>query len=396
MPLLPDGGNYKGGGVAPSSRIPQGLTGGYLGQLANQYGANLQSQLGNNYQSYLGNVGIADAVYGQAQNAAQASYGSDLARLGEQQFRDVDLARLANQYLGDYQGNTYRNQQQGIVRNQGFLSEQFNADAANAQAVTDYLNGRKNLTTEQYNQAVHYLTQRGINLGNLQSFANREYDLTLQDASNQLNNGLMSANLQKVQGERAAGSDATVRGAKGSVGYGQDLKDIAAAYGLTEQQLRDSFGTRKGGAQLGLDRATNDIGQQRNSINNDLANQYIDYKGNISGLNEQIRGNQFQQDNRYRDYRQQYANYNDQWMQNQYEYNYQQGQRDITSQTIDSVAREYGIREGDVNNALNQAMSRAGLDYNNTINQLNQMLQSNNAQTQTQAQNFLASLLAQA
>lgn len=66
----------------------------------------------------------------------------------------------------------------------------------------------------------------------------------------------------------------------------------------------------------------------------------------------------------------------------------------LDDKALDSLAREYGIRASDINNQLKLATTKLGLDYAQTIKQLNDQLHSNNAQLAQQAMNFMYQMLA--
>lgn len=403
MPMLPDGGSYKG--TKPTNARPQtqnygtGAQGGsnsFLNSYAQNYGNTVNSQLANLQNQYNGQVGMASSVYNNNVAGAQASSQNDLARLREQQFRDVDLARLGLGYQTEYQDAGYNNAMRQAGWDMDSLLAQYEADRGRADQIAGGLREDQAALRQRYDSDIAYIQALGGNVGNEQTFLNRQWDNSIKDITSQFKTGVDAAQLQKGVANRANLSDATARGAIGSFGFGQQERDILAQYQNQYAQLGNAHDTGVRGAQLGLDRGSNDLAMKLRGFQNQADNTKFGYTDAARGINQQLEGQGYNWANQERDFADA-RNQHQTNIDNIYEdYRYKQGQNDVTSQTIDSVAREYGIRQADVGNALKQAMTSAGLDYNNTIAQLNGMLQSGTANAQANAQNFLAQLLAAA
>lgn len=162
---------------------------------------------------------------------------------------------------------------------------------------------------------------------------------------------------QKDQSGRSALSDATARGDVGGLGYNQSQNDIAEQYNIATGRnelnknlqiagldfSKNNSTIQHNSAAQGLvhDRNSTDIGHQSDVVN---AN------ANIAKLGQQ-------------------------------------------GQALKLMADQYGMSQDDAYKKYQEQMTRMGLNYGETIRQIQQMYDSGNAQLQQQALNFQTQLL---
>jgi hypothetical protein len=407
-------GNPAGGGYYSPTGTGAGLPGfptnpGTQG-MVDQYQAWINSQQAANNSSYLGNSGIAGLVRDSQITDLRRGAETDLARLAEQRFRDVDLARAGLDNQNTLAGSVWdtMNQQFGldmnnINRQMSNLDAQITADREYTGTLNNQVSGAMGRRGQELASQREYINWQKSNLGTIQEFVNRGFNIGNQQAQDAFTGVRENATLQRDSTLRTAEDEAVARGANLSRGYGQVVGEIGQQYTNTlNQATRERTTTLD---QLGLtrDRGNNEITTARRGYDYNLTQADQNYNEQIANLQAQYDSIQYQQGNRERDYGSNRGDlqYGADTRRNRHEgdvanYNYEAGNRDIASQQIDSIAREYGLREQDVNGALQSATQRIGLDYNNTMNQLAQQLNSGNAQLQQQAQNFLQQLMAQA
>jgi hypothetical protein len=437
MPFtLPDGGNWKtanpngpgvqrqpgtfyaNGNPATSYYSPTGTGAGMPGWPTNpgtqgvvdQYQAWINSQQSTNNANYLSGTGIAGLVRDTQIGDARRSADADLARLAEQRYRDVDLGRMTLDNQNTLAGSVWDTMNRQFGLDMGNLSRQISgldaqiqADRQYAGVVGNQIGSARGRRAQEHAATREYLSWQRGNLSTIQEFVNRGFNIGSQQAHDAFTGVQENATLQRNSNLRTAEDDAVARGANLSRGYGQVVGEIGQQYTNTVTQAqRDRTNTLN---QLGLtrDRGTNEVAQQRRGLDYNLTQNDQQYAENLANLQAQYDQLQYQQGNRERTYQDNRGQltYQHGSRQNQFDsdvanYRYDASNRDVASLRIDSIAREYGLREQDVDNALKSVTQRIGLDYNNTMNQLAAQLNSGNAALQQQANNFLMQLMAQA
>ena len=329
-----------------------------------QYGslqANLQDQLLGQYTS---GAGMAQGRYDLGYDQLEQGYHTDRALLGERQYRDVDLAR--------------RDNSAGLLNNanqRGVLDERRGIRGTMFQNQQDYLNDQAGFLNRSQDNAYGrfqsndaYLGQQGRDLMAQYGFAGREF------AQNQ-----EGAFANRETQKRGATSDAAARGAFGSAGFGDNIQDIYGQYGRAMDENT-----------LQLDRTNQSIDERDRAIGNDRANLRFNYTDTTIGFDRDKRGLEKGHADNKTGYQDDLASFRGQYSSNDYERSRLQN----VDAGLDSLAREYGIKKQDLRNQFDNAVTKMGLDLNETMSSLEQMLNSGNAQLQAQGMSFMQQMMA--
>lgn len=86
--------------------------------------------------------------------------------------------------------------------------------------------------------------------------------------------------------------------------------------------------------------------------------------------------------------------YHNQFTANDISYNHTAADIAVHKDALDSLGKEYGIRADEITNQLKSATVKLGLNYAQTVQQINAQLKSGNSQLQQQAINFMMQLMA--
>lgn len=289
---------------------------------------------------------------------------NDLGVLGQQRFRNVDLARDDNRAALLHNSNMrgVLDTSRGLVgqdfsRQQGFLNDQMG-----------FLNERQGLAYDQFQSTDQYAGQQARDLMAQYGFAGRQFAQTQEEA-------FANRSTQK----RAATSDATARGAFSSAGFGDNIQDIYGQYGRT----MDANTLQLDRTTQSIDERDREIGQQRKDLRLGYEGQQIGFRQDARGINNAHDINRIGTEGEYNQLRGQYSA-ND----------LQRANLQNVDKGLSSLAKEYGLKEADIKNQFNQAVDRMGLDLNETQQQLGQMLASGNAQLIAQANQFMSQMMA--
>jgi hypothetical protein len=275
---------------------------------------------------------------------------SDMGLLGEQKYRNVDLAR-GQQGIDQGYLDTMR----------GLAGEGHGSERNYLNAMIGQLNDRKNLAYEKYGVNDAYMAQQGVDNAAQYGFNARGYQQELDSAFD-----------QRGTQQRAARSDAAARGAFGAAGTRDN-----------EQDIMDQYGRSMEAANLGLDMGNQQVDERDRAIGNNRDNLGMDYRGQQTAFTEQQLGYDRAHTNNDLGYRGQMAGYD------------KQGKELAqTGKALDSLAREYGIKETDLRNGFKNGVTKIGLDLADTQAQLEQMLSSGNAQLIQQGMNFMNQMMA--
>lgn len=337
---------------------------GQTNNLIDQFG-NLQemqySNLGNQYAS---GAGQASARYDLGMQQLKDGLNIDMGMLGEQRYRAVDLGAADNAALLNYYNQMY-----GITDAQrGIRGTQF-TDQQN------YLNQQVGLLNQAQDNAYNRFNTNDAYMGQ------QAQDLMAQYGFNQRNRDqeMDSAFSQRGTQRRGAASDAAARGAFGSAGFGDNISDIQGQY---DQSVART--------QLGFDQANQQFDEQGRAIGNNRDNLRFGYNDTVIGFDRDKIGiaNAHNQNNTgYASDLQQFAaTYAGLDKSIQQTKNAQAG--------FASLAREYGMKEADIKNQFKNASTALGLDYNDTMQQLDQMMSSGNANLYAQAMQFMQQMMA--
>lgn len=336
----------------------------YVTSITGQYDAWSDSQQDALQNRYNLGVGEAGALRDLNRSILDQGLNTDLGLLGEREYRDVDLARerLAGQQmdLGTYMDI--------LAQRKGIRRDQFVTDRDYYTALNGLLGQERGLAYNQFQSNDQYAAGRAQDNLAQYGFAARDY------ATDMAGNAL-----SRDTSRRAATSDAAARGAFGSSGFRDNISDIAEQFGLNADQ-----------AQLALDRANQQIGEQDRAIGNDRSNLAFGYQGRVIGFDRDAAGLTRAAATNYHSYRDDLQGFRKQ------ETDLAAQGRDLaqTGKALDSLAREYGIKREDIQNQFQNSVTKMGLDYNSTLNQLNDMLASGNAELIARGMNFLTQLMA--
>lgn len=293
-------------------------------------------------QTTMSNIGFdsANRRFDMDRDYAQQGYGLDqrglrndfdygMARQGQQQYRDVDLAGFRNNNNLDLANRTYGTARGSAIADFGTTSNRLDANFRGDNRDFDTLGAFLNKQRGQAGEAFG-LARQGNQL---------QYD----------------------QSSRAASDDAAGRGAVTSTGYAD-----------TRTELSRQLGVSNDNAQLTRDRdfASNDrdqanLGSNRTRTSDLYAN---DSQG---ALND-------------RDFAIQRADNSLFGARNDHEYN---------RAAIDSVAKEFGLSRDEMTSAFNLGMERLGLDMGSTMNKITEAKQSNNTAQRAAGDALLAEVL---
>ena len=343
-------------------------------QLASQFRNQQVDQFGNfqsSQQSALQdqyNQGLAMATGRTDFNTDVLRQGltTDLGLLGQQQYRNVDLAR---QGVGIDQN--YLNTMRGVTQNIfGIQGEQHQGEQDYINAMIGQLNERQRTAFDKYNVNDRYAAGQAVDNNRQLGFNARGYEQDVQ--------GAFAA---RGTQQRGAVSDAAARGAFGSAGFGDNIQDI---YGQYDQATK--------AATLGLDQANQQVDERDRAIGNSRDNLGLDYRGQQTAFREQQLGYDRAHMNNNTGYRMQ----GEQMRGTMAGYDKQGAELKNTMAGIDSLAKEYGIKKQDLLNGFKNGVTKLNLDLADTQAQLEQMLSSGNAQLIQQGMNFMNQMVAAA
>lgn len=280
----------------------------------------------------------ANVGRGYDERALQLNHNADMARLGNSQYRDVDLARAR---LGD--------------------------DMASAQR---RYNTAYDISGRQYNDRTTAAAGAyGIDIGRLADqlgFAGRQYTNTErflgaegQIALRDRELGMQRADLGNSQARRAAANAAASQGAATSSGYNATQNELVQQLGLDRAGVTQAWNRQSNdltrnldSTRLGWDQAQSDNrwGNEQAVLTRDTA---------FRGADTALRSTRQDADNAYADAQA------DAVRQNQY---------------IDSVAKDYGISRSQMEAAFKLGSDRLGFDYAQLIAKLTREQTNLNAQ----------------
>lgn len=328
-----------------------------FGNLQDLRGANLMDQ-------YTSGLGMAQARYDLGMDQLQSGLDIDLGILGQRRYRDVDLGRQDNAAALLHNSNM-----RGVLdTRRGLIGESFSTRQGYLNDQLGFIGDRQDLAYDRYQTNDAYLGQQAKDLMAQYGFASREYDTQIEEA-------FANRNTQ----QRAAVSDSAARGAFGSAGFGDNIQDI---YGGYDRQ------TDRAGLQL--DRTTQSIEERDKALGNQRDNLGFGYDEQVIGFNESIRNINNQHDQNRIGTQGAYNDLTGQYSANDLERTKLQN----VNKGLDSLAKEYGLREQDMRNQFNNAVDKMGLDLNETNQRLEQMLNSGNADIMAQGMNFMRQMMA--
>ena len=329
-----------------------------------EFGA-LQENSGNDLLSqYTNSAATAEARYQLGVNQLEQGMNTDLGVMGQQRHRAINLAGDDNRagLLHNANMRGVLDQQRGI-RGQQFGDQQ---DYLNAQ--TGFLNDRQNNAFDRFGSNDQYMAGQSQDLLAQYGFNARGYEQEVQGA-------FADRNTQ----QRASASNAAATGAFSSAGFGDNNEDIAGQY----QRSVNASG-------LGLDRSNEALDVRDRGIGQDRANLAFNYGDQQTGFASEAAGINNAQDRNRTGYESDLANFQGQYSANDRERN----QLENVDKGLSSLAKEYGLREQDVRNQFENAVTGMGLDLQGTNQQLEQMLNSGNAALQAQALAFQQQMMA--
>lgn len=346
------GGVRKGRTTAPGTNRP-----GYgapppppPNPLIQQYNSFIAGQQGQLQGNYLNQLGQAGAVRDLNLDFLNRGQGNDLARLNEQRYRSIDLERQA------LQGN-----EQDLAARRGLLGERYGL------AQEGYDLDMKSIGQQYASNLKGYQSDLGYMQGLYDDYSEdrafNEQEAALRSRGN---------TLSRDRGTRLARSDATARGAATSRGLQDEFGDITSQFQLAQDS-----------SQTQLQRAQTGVGREEDLTTKQIQDRYREYQDVHEGLGIQGEGAFLQLKGQRNALGGQGLDLDQRG-----------GDLYRTGQALDSLAREYGVKESDIRNAFEQASAKMNLDYNSTQQQLGQMLNSGNAALQAQAYNFLSQIMA--
>ena len=333
-------------------------------QQVDQFGnfqASQQSALQDQY-----NQGLAMATGRTDFNTDVLRQGlsTDLGLLGQQQYRNVDLARE-----GVAIDQNYLNTMRSVTNNQfGIQGEQYRGERDYINAMIGQLNERQRTAFDKYNVNDAYAAQQAVDNNRQLGFNARGYEQDIQ-----------SAFAARGTQQRGAVSDAAARGAFGSAGFGDNIQDIYGQYDQARQA-----------ATLGLDQANQQVDERDRAIGNSRDNLGLDYRGQQTAFRESALGFDRAHMNNDTGYRMQ----GEQTRGTLAGYDKQGAELQNVTKGLDSLAKEYGIKKQDLMNGFRNGVTKLNLDLADTQAQLESMLSSGNAQLIQQGMNFMNQMVA--
>lgn len=311
------------------------------------------------------NLGVNNmtALYDLNKGILEQGRNTDLGLLDERRYRDVDLARegLAGkqQDLSQYYDI--------LAKRMGIRRDMFTTDRDYFNALNNLLGRERGLAYDKFQTNDQYLAGVGQDNQKQYGFAARDY-----------RTDIAGSRLQRDTSRRAATSDSAARGAFGGAGFRDNISDIMSQYGLNMET-----------ANLGLDRANQQIGEADRQIGNQRANLGFGYQGQVIGFDRDAAGLTRSAAQNYHGYRDDLQGFRKQRVDLD-----SQG-RDLaqTGKALDSLAREYGIKRSDLENQFNNAVTRLGLDSKQAREQLEQMLNSGNAELVRRGLDFMNQMM---
>lgn len=335
----------------------------YTDSLIDQYGAWSDSQSDALTARYDLGVGNMTALYDLNKNVLDQGLATDLGLLDERQLRDVGLPRELlegkQRDLSEY--FDILNQRRGIRRDQ-FVNDR------------DYFNALNGLLGRSRGNAYDRFQSNDQYLAGVAQDNQAQYGFATRD----FRNDLAGARLQRDTSRRAASSDAASRGAFGSAGFRDNISDILSQFGLNTDA-----------ANLALDRANQQIGERDRSIGNERSNLRFGYEDQTIGFDRDAAGLTRSAASNFNAYRDDLQGFRKQ----EVDLNAQGRELENTNKALDSLAREYGIKRTDIENQFNNAVTRLGLDADQTRQDLEQMLNSGNAELVARGIEFMNQMM---
>lgn len=369
QPVMPgQASNWWGGGTlhGGAQQTAPGVQSTPQNNLLNQFDAWMRQQQSGLSQQYGTDLAYANTVTGMNQDILRRGLGVDLGLLGERRYRDVDLAGEKNavdKWRNDVDLNLI-GQQMGLRR------EQFDSDNQYIEAVQGLLNERRGTAGDRFNTNDAFLQQQARDTLAQYGFNNRSFQLDQQ--------GNM---LQRDTNRRAASSDAAGRGAFGSSGFRDNIGDIAKQFGISQEE-----------AKLAFDKANQSVDEQGRVIGNNRDNLGFGYRDQITGFNQEQAGLDRNRRDTSIGYRGDLLGFEGRKADN----TARRKDLELVDKGLASLAREYGIKEGDLRAGFGEAVTKLGLDLHQTELQLQRMLNSGNADLAAQATNFMSQMMAYA
>jgi hypothetical protein len=325
---------------------------------ADQFGAWNAAEGARAATSYQNQAGMATSLYELGLTEANQGFETDMGLLGERRYRDVDLAR-GN--LGADQN--YLTNMRGITdARQGLRGEQYATDQGFNQQNWDELQTQKGTAYDRFMENDQYMGQQAIDNNQQYGFTGRQYEASVSDAFDQRN----TQNRANLSASAGAGSF-------GSAGFMDNRDDIQGQYGsaLTSAGLsmdRQNLQTDQADRAFGHGRELNKLG-------------YADTESAFRGQQNQLQHQRTSQGNAYNQDLQGFAA-------TRAGYDRDGAKLENMGSSIDSLAREYGIKAQDIENQFQAAATKMGLDLNDVNRQLEEALASGDAQRMQQATNF--------
>lgn len=294
-------------------------------------------------ESFLSRIANANALNRLGVDQLNQQYGFDAARLANDRFRNVDLARqgIADQARADRAG--YGAFLADLARQLGLAQDAFGLARRNAQADIGF--AHRTLGSQiQGTNAARGLAERGL-LG--------------QRDQNQL--AFRSAN-------RGLQSDATARGGGLSAGFRDDRADLTRSRNLADRE-----------AQLGFDRSITGIESQE--------------RANQIGFDERVAGARQRADAAGLTLRSTTGDIDFRRGEAGRSFDAAEADRRRARAMIDSVAKDYGIRAEELSATLATGIQRLGIDLNDTIDQLTAGFNASDAARRAQAQSVMQAII---
>lgn len=336
----------------------------YQDNILGQYGAWSDSQMDALQTKYDLGLSNMTALYDLNKGFLEGGLETDLGLLNERKYRDTTLPQEALQGKRDDLATYF----DIIAKREGIRRDQFTNDRDYFNALNDILGQERGLAFDRYQSNDQYMAGVGQDNQKQYGFAARDF------ATDQA-----GARLQRDTSRRAATSDAAGRGAFGSAGFKDNISDILSQYGLNNEA-----------ATLALDRANQSIGERDRSIGNERANLGFGYEGQVLGFDKDAAGLTRSAKSNLYGYQDDLQGFRKQRI----DLAAQGRELEQTDKALASLAREYGIKQTDIENQFNNSVTRLGLDAKAAREDLEAMLNSGNAQIVAQGLDFMQQMMA--
>lgn len=333
-PTTPQPQKPQTGPVYQETIVPGADALGPAGDLADQYDTWLKEQQRKNTGNYQTSVDLANAANDLNNRALSESIENQRGLLDEGRYRNA-LDQNSNVATG-----------QMYARDKDLMAMQYGADM-------DWIAKTWGITDQQYAADVKNLNAMKSQIRGEGQFAQRQYGISEA-----------GTNLQETVNYQGAESDASTRGAMLSQGFGDSVSAIG-------EQARIGHSSN----QLALDRA---MAQMRGDLRNadyQIGTRGRQHEGDINNLTHQKASTTISYDRNLN-------SLNNAMTQNGY-----------AMQALQSIAREYGIRDKDLVQTLANKTAMNNLDATQIINGLTQAYEKNDAELIQQYNQFLAYLM---